>query len=212
MDLHQDGEILTTRPGMPAIPVGFSGPDVSRSRLAGKGDDKPMSFLLRKDGLTYGVNTKTCPQCGLNPGGLPKKRVFLYVPPWVYLGFLANIIVVLVLYSVGRKRVETRVTLCDDCARADRRGRTLRGFSVVGVIAGILAPLFVGLAVDSPEVAIFGMGVGLVAGIVGAVVTHRRTQGDVILCLHIDAQQVKLKASPAWRRVLAEEQPDLLLG
>lgn len=197
---------------VPTVPVGFSRPDVSKSPLAGAGQDKPVTFQLRKDGLTYGVSTRTCPQCGLNPAGTPKKRVFQYVPSWVYLGLLANVLVLLVLYMVGRKRVETRVSLCGDCDGADRRGRTLRGLSVVGAVFAPLVALFVGIGLDSPGVMGWGSGIGLVAGIVGAIAVHRRTRGDVVLCKLIDQHRVELRASPSWRRVLAEEQPDLLMG
>src|SRR5688572_22003121 len=82
----------------------------------------PELVFLHSDALRD-LKTQTCVQCGINPAGPPSTRTLQYVPPWVYLGLLANLIVLAILYFAGRRRVPAVFRLCPDCARADVRGR-----------------------------------------------------------------------------------------
>jgi hypothetical protein len=195
----------------PLQPVATPQPDLTISRPTG-GEEKPVTFTVGKDRLAMGVHTHTCPQCGMNPAGAPKARKFQFIPPWVYLGFLANVIVFLILYLIGRKQVDTQLSLCDDCDAADKRGRRVRTLSVVGAIFAPLGALLGGLALDLEVAAVVASGVALVGGIVGSVIAHRKTRGDVILVKKIDKTEVQLLASPRFPQVLAREAPDLLVG
>lgn len=198
----------------PGAPIAIPSPDLSATPLAERDDQRPVPLLFDKALLSSaGVSTATCPQCGLNPAGAPVKRTLEYVPPWVYVGLLLHVFVLFILYLVGRRVVRTSFTLCRDCDRADRRGRNIRSLSVLGAVFAPFVGLFVGLGFGqgaAPGLVL--MGIALVAGVVGAVVAHRKTRGDVIDCQHIDKLYVMLKVRPGFREVLAREQPELLRG
>lgn len=171
---------------------------------------KPELVFLHIDALRD-LKTKTCVQCGINPAGPPASRTLQYIPPWVYLGLLANVVILAILYFVGRRRVDAVFRLCPDCARADRRGRTLRGVSVVSIvlfplIGGVVGSLFDG------AVALGGASAGLVAAIAAIVAAHTKTKHEVIDTKNIDkkAGTVTLMAAPTWHRVLDGEARDAL--
>jgi hypothetical protein len=190
-----------------AAPVGVSAPDLGATGLARVGDERPESLRLRRAFLPARLATHTCPQCGLNPAGPLRRRWFQYVPPWVNIGIALNVFVLFILYLAGRKRVELSLGLCGECVAAERRARLLRGGSVLAAVFAPFAPL---LAADEPLLALAGAGVVLVGGVVGSIVTHVRTRSDVVGCERIDQESVVLRASPSWRRVLADEAPEVL--
>lgn len=173
-----------------------------------------VDVVLRASSVTAGLHTKTCPHCGVNPAGPPVKRTFQYVPPWVYIGLVLNIVVLAILYAAGRRVIKGTVTLCPDCDVADRRGRTIRGVSLVGIVGfpALLAGL--GALVAGEDGAIVGALAGIVAFIAGIVAAHRSTRFDVIGCKLIDkkADSITLTSSPAFRRVLRAEAPQAIEG
>ena len=126
--------------------------------------------------LQAGVQTKTCPQCGLNPATTMAKRRFMYVPPWVYAGLAINIIILAVLYIAGRRIVDGHLSLCADCDAADRRARTLQSLSVGGLV--LFPMLMAGVAgfVLGIEAGLMGAAAGFVAGLAGIVAAHRHTK------------------------------------
>ena len=171
---------------------------------------RPVDLTLKSDSARALV-LRTCPQCGLNPAGAPVARTFQWVPPWVFAGLLLNIIVLLILYYVGRQRLMVQLPLCADCAAADKRGRTIVGFAIASVFA--LPALFalIGSVVDNPGI---GAGIGFVAGLVAAGTAVFRTRPQVIECRKIDkkAGTITLRAAPSWRGVVEREQPEALAG
>ena len=90
------------------------------------------NVVINTSALEAGIHTKT-PQCGMNPTTTVAPRTFQYVPPWVYVGLLANVVLLAILDYAGRRVVKGQLHLCDDCD-ADRRARTLQSVSVGGLI------------------------------------------------------------------------------
>ena len=186
---------------------------------------KPVKILLDGDLVAQGIHTQTCPQCGLNPVDKLHKQKFQFIPQWVYLGLLANILVMLVLYYVGRKVIDTQLGLCDACAAQMKRARTFRALSIAGAIFG---PMLLGGAAAAIIGSTAGLVVGataLVAGIVGSVVTHKRTVNDMLLVQKIEVhkfkgpggqitktQTLELKANTQFRATLQKEAPHLFKG
>jgi len=170
------------------------------------------NVVLSTTALQQGIRTHTCPQCGLNPTTTMVKRTFQYVPPWVYIGLLMNVIVLLLLYVVGRRVVKGEVALCADCNDADRRARTLQSVSVVGLVAiPLLFSFGAGLFLGA-EAGLLAGAVGVVSGIVGMIAAHRTTRFDALRCVMVDKQAntTTLKASDTFSRVLLGEAPDAL--
>lgn len=166
-----------------------------------------VEVKIKPSALMAGLHTKTCPQCGLNPAGPLVKRSFQYVPPWVYVGLLLNIVVLLILYYAGRTVVKGELTLCPDCDAADTRGRRFRSLSVVGLVGFPIVFATLGGLVAGSDAALAGGFAGLVAAFAGMFAAHRRTRYDVIGCKFADKKKdtMTLQASPAFQRVLAEE-------
>lgn len=177
-------------------------------------DERPVfvDIDLKYDHVEAGIRTHTCPQCGLNPGGAVVKK-WQYIPPWVYVGLLINILVLLILYSTGKRTVKAELNLCQDCDQADNAAQRLRGLSLGGLFLGPLAAGIVGGVSLGEDGAIVGALTGLVAGIAGIVAAHRRTRFDVIVCRLIDKKKgkVTIRTAGQFRRVLAHEAPDALL-
>lgn len=167
--------------------------------------------LSREEVERLGLVTTTCPMCGLNPAGPTVKRKFEFVPPWVYLGLMANIVVLVVLYLVGRKRIDVDLALCEECASADKRAGRLRGFSFAGLILGPLLGALAGSPGGGQAVAI-GAGAGVVAGIVGMVAAHLHTRHDVLACKRIDKHAIVLQGTAHVPEILEREAAHLLLG
>ena len=172
-----------------------------------------VDIVVRPSAVASTLRTHTCPQCGLNPAGPPVKRTFNWVPSWVYLGLLINIVVLLILYGVGRKVVKGELTLCADCDAADRRGRTIRSVSVAGLVLGPALFGTLGAMAAGGDGAMIGALIGLVAGIAGIVASHRQTRLDVIGVKHLDPKKdtMTLTASPSFATVLLAEAPDALV-
>lgn len=168
-----------------------------------------VDVLLRPSSLEAGLHTQTCPHCGVNPAGPPVKRTFQYVPPWVYIGLLLNILVLIIMYMAGRRVVKGELTLCADCDAADTRGRRIRSGSLFGIFGFPLLFALLGGVTVGEDGAIIGGLVGIVAFIAGLVAAHRQTRFDVIAAKIIDKKKdtMTLSASPAFARVLAEEAP-----
>jgi hypothetical protein len=167
--------------------------------------------FLHSDALRD-LKTQTCVQCGINPAGPPTTRTLQYIPPWVYLGLLANVVVLAVLYFAGRRRVNAVFRLCPDCARADIRGRRLRGVSLVGLLAFPLLGAAIGAAIGDAGIVLGGASAGLVAAIAAIVAAVTKTKHEVIDVKNIDnkAGTTTLLAAPSWHRVLDQEARDAL--
>ena len=171
---------------------------------------KPELVFLHSDALRD-LKTQTCVQCGINPAGPPLSRTLQYVPPWVYLGLLVNVIVLAVLYFAARRRVNAVFRLCPDCARADVRGRRLRGVSLVGLLAFPLLGSAMGAAFGDGGYVLGGASAGLVAAIAAIVAAVTKTKHEVIDVKNIDkAGTTTLLASPSWHRVLDQDARDAL--
>ena len=195
----------------PQLPVAAT----SQRPLRALGDEpppKPALVFLHADALRD-LRTQTCVQCGINPAGPPKTRTLQYVPPWVYLGLLANVVILAVLYFAGRRRVESVLRLCPDCAAADVQGRRLRGFSVAGLLVfpGLGAAITALLDL-SGSVILGAASAGLVAAIAAIIAASTKTRHEVIDVKNIDkkAGTVTLLAAPTWQRVLDAEARDAL--
>jgi hypothetical protein len=149
----------------------------------------------------------------VNPTTGLVKRTFQFVPPWVYVGLLLNVLVLALLYFMGRRIVKAELSLCADCDAADRRGRTTRRLSVLGLI-GFPMVLGFGLEAVCIDGGLFGLAAGVVSGIVGMVAAHRATRADVIRCVAVDKTlgTTTLKASDTFSRVLLAERCDALAG
>ena len=117
-----------------------------------------------------------------------------------------NIIILLLLYFVGRKVVKSSVTLCRDCDLADRKGRNYRAYAVLGLVVSLVAATVVGvLSLDASPLPIAILPVlALIAGIAGVVMVTRRTANAVILCKKIDKISVTLLVSHHWKEVLPD--------
>lgn len=168
--------------------------------------------VVSTSALQGGVHTRTCPQCGLNPTTTMARRTWQYVPPWVYVGLVLNVLILAMLYYAARVVVKGAVSLCDDCAAADRRGRTIQSMSVIGLVA---FPVLLGVglgAIVGAEAGIFGAAAGVVSGIAGMIAAHRMTRFDVIRCTMVDKKKgtLTLKASDTFGQVLAAEAPRAL--
>lgn len=189
----------------PAHPVSVPAPDVRRADPTVR---LPVETAVHTEALKAGLHTRTCLQCGLNPAGPPVPRTFQYVPPWVYLGLLLNVIILMIMYLAGRVVVKGSLSLCPDCDRADRRGRTVRSISVLGLILFPILGAIAGIPFDGGGIA-FGAASGLVAGVAGMVAATRATRADVISARLIDkkAGVTRLMASPELARVLEQEAP-----
>lgn len=172
---------------------------------------KPALVFLHADALRD-LRTQTCVQCGINPAGPPKTRTLQYVPPWVYLGMLANVVILAILYFAARRRVDAVFRLCPDCAAADARGRRLRGFSIAGLLVFPAVGALLGAAIGDGGVILAGASAGLVAAIAAIVAAATKTRHEVIDTKNIDkkAGTVTLLASPTWQRVLDAEARDAL--
>jgi hypothetical protein len=172
---------------------------------------KPALVFLHTDALRD-LQTRTCVQCGINPAGPPKKRVLQHVPPWVYLGLLANVVILGILYFAGRRRVNAVFRLCPDCAAADARARRLRGISLAGLLVFPAVGATIGAAIGDAGVILGGASAGVVAAIAGIVAAATKTRHELILTKNIDkkAGTVTLLASPTWHAVLDAEARDAL--
>jgi hypothetical protein len=192
----------------PALPAALPALDLSR-----RAEARTVTRVeVSTSALQAGLRTATCPQCGLNPATTLVKRRFIYVPPWVYIGLALNIIVLAIMYVAGRRVVDAQLSLCADCDAADRRARSLTSVSLFGLIGfptifGIAGGALVGL-----DAGMFGLAVGLVAGVVGVVAAHRHTKQDAIRCTFVDKARgvTTLAASDTLQRVLAQEAPTAL--
>ncbi len=168
-----------------------------------------VDVVVKCSALVAGLKTSTCPHCGINPAGPPVKRTFQHVPRWVYIGLFLNIVVLMIMYGLGRRVVKGELSLCADCASADKRGRLIRSLSFGGIVLfpAVLA-LIGGLALGG-EGAVGGALAGLVAFVGGMFAAHHKTRFDVIGCKLIDkkADTMTLTSSPAFVGVLAREAP-----
>jgi hypothetical protein len=167
---------------------------------------------LRASVLKAGLYTHVCPQCGINPPGQPVRRTFQYVPPWVFLGLFIHLVVLGLAYFFARRRMAGVLALCADCAAADRGGRRLRKFSLLGLG---LFPVVLGLAASflpMKDAAIAGGLSGLVAGVVGIVAARVHTRFDVIRCRFLDRKKdlILLTASKGFAAVVARDAPGAL--
>ena len=172
---------------------------------------KPELVFLHSDALRD-LHTATCPQCGINPAGPPVTRTFQYVPPWVYLGLLANVLVLAIMYFAGRRRVHATLRLCPDCAAADKRGRRLRAISVGGLVAFPAIGALLGSLAGDAGFILGGASAGLVAAIAAIVAAVTKTKHEVIEAKNIDkkAGTITLLAAPTWQRVIEAEAHDAL--
>ena len=71
-----------------------------------------------------------CAKCGASASGRPLKRTAWYCTPWVYLLLLINLLVVLIVYLVLRKRVNLEIPLCEDHRKQSSPARPKCLFSV----------------------------------------------------------------------------------
>ena len=182
---------------------------------------KPVEFELDGNQVALGIRTHTCPQCGLNPVNKDHKQKFQFVPPWVYIGLMLNLIVLLIMYYAGRKVIDTSIALCDPCAAQMKRARLMRGLSIFGAVFAPMILAGVGGAIQGAEAALALGGIGLVAGVVGSVVAHKRTTNDVLLVKEIketktmiDGKQTKkrtlrLRSNVQFQKTLRKEAPHL---
>lgn len=200
-----------TRSLEPSLPAALPHLDL---RGHAEGPRPLQSVVLRTSALEAGMRTHICPQCGVNPTTGLVKRTFQFVPPWVYVGLLLNVLVLMLLYFVGRRVVKAELSLCADCDAADRRGRTTQSLSVVGLIGFPLALGFGLGATVGVDAGLFGAAAGVVSGIVGMVAAHRATRADVIRCVAVDKTlgTTTLKASDTFARVLLAEGSTALAG
>jgi hypothetical protein len=193
----------------PALPAALPRLDL---RATGDRPRVLADVMLSTTALQDGIRTHTCPQCGLNPTTTLAKRTFQYVPPWVYIGLVMNLIVLLILYFAGRRVVKGEVALCADCDAADRRARTLQSVSVGGLVA---FPALFGVGLGTllgVDAGLLGAAVGVVSGIVGMIAAHRLTRFDALRCVMVDKKSntTTLKVSDSFARVLASEAPGTL--
>lgn len=186
-------------------PVGVPTPTL---RAAEQRVRLPLPVTVRISSVQSGLRTRTCLQCGLNPVTAPVHRKFTYVPPWVFIGLLLNVVILMILYFAGRRIVDGSLSLCPDCDGADRRGRAWRSWSVLGLILFPIVGLALGAPISEGAMA-FGAASGLIAGIAGMVAAARKTRADVIAVRNIDkkAGTIELVASPDFGEVLAREAP-----
>lgn len=210
---------------MGATPAAIARVDASSSRLASR-DDKRAPVEVKTLALQQGLRTTTCPQCGLNPAGPPKKRKLHHTPRWFQLGGPCGLFLALPFLSVLApvayvgfrwlisSRVNALVSLCDECDQEDRRARNLRSASRWGPI---LFPLLALLALRFdlpiepgwPAAALIGG--ALVAGVAASVAGHLRTRRQLLDAKRIDHEKTTLLAAPSFREVLRREQPEALV-
>lgn len=170
-----------------------------------------VTWTMDRGVLTNPPALHRCPMCGINPPGTPKKRVLQYVPPWVYFGFLMNFLVVLLLYFIARRRVDSQIPLCEDCSAAHHRGIRLRTLSVFSLFVLPVLVGAMGFGIGGDAGGAYGAASGLIASIVSMIVAHRRTATDIIQTRMIDAGKdgrVTLLASPSFGEVYAEATGD----
>jgi len=210
-----------------STPAAISRRETLGGRLAIEEGAASLVELDRAHLLLHGVHTETCPQCGINPATGPKARTFRWSPPWLFALWLWVALLSMAispLLSLGvigaaffaRRKVTTTFSLCDDCDSADIRARRIRAATVT---AGFLTPPIAAAALGlmnqwgwpaSLTVRMSFLGVATVAGIAGAVFGHVKTSKAALFVRRITGKIVRLKASPSWQRVLAEEQPAAL--
>lgn len=101
------------------------------------------------------------------------------------------------------------------------RATLIRSLSVVGAIAAPIALAFLGAALHRQGGLILG-GVGLVAGVVGSFIAHKRTINDVLLVKSLKKENVwiegkqhrtttlEVRSCAQFREVLEKEAPHLL--
>jgi len=184
--------------------------------------EKPVTMILNGEEVARGIKTNTCPQCGLNPVNKVHNHKFQFIPPWIYLGLLANVLAFLVLYHFGRREIKSEIGLCDACKAQMTRAQFLR---IVSTISAIIGPALIGGLAGSA----FGIDVGLlvggaafVAGVVGSVVTFKRTKNHLLTVKKIEKYKLKgaggrnivyrvlkLEANPQFRATLLKEAPYL---
>ncbi len=116
-----------------------------------------------------------CARCGAPPTGKPLKRTAWWCPSWVYVLILINLIVVLIVYLVLRKRVDLEMPLCD-LHRARRRNLLLACWgTALASIGGIVAAI----ASDHPEYIIIPILLMIVAAIAGSMISPVLTPAKV---------------------------------
>ena len=187
---------------LPAKPAGLPHLDLE-IRREGR---RRVKWSFRRATLTSAIVPARCPQCGVNPPGVPVVRTLQYVPQWVYLGFLLNIGVVALMYFLGRRRVKATLAMCDDCVRADKRGRSLRTLSAAGLVGFPGGLAAIGHLIAGEAGIGFGVAAGLLSAVLAMVVTFQKTAADILQCVFIDAGpdgDVHLLASPSFGPAMA---------
>jgi hypothetical protein len=88
---------------------------------------------------------KNCVRCGKDAAqGRRISATQYFSPRWVWLGLLAGVLPVVVLYFVGRKTLHISYSLCPECAREERRKKWIAAGAWLLVAVSALASVGLG--------------------------------------------------------------------
>jgi hypothetical protein len=165
--------------------------------------------------LGQGLVTRTCPQCGRNAApGEPAFVELTYLPPGVFAAAGFSMWIGAIVWHFSRKTFHARISVCDECFEAHRRGVMWRRAGLVGftLAPGPLTVLLPLLSPHLPWTAMLWSVLSVVGG-VGCIAAFQRTKDTVMrLAGPPNLDSVKLVASSSFSNVLMREQPQALAG
>jgi hypothetical protein len=142
------------------------------------------------------VPSTPCWVCARDDGSVVKReKNFSWVPSWAYLGYLAGVLVGVILVAVMRQTRKLAIPLCNECAsRWTLATVGYFGFAIVGFFGVPALFAIAGNAIARENGLFVGIALGIVAWIAGLIIivfaVLPRLQAT---CDNIDGDQVFLK-------------------
>ncbi|HJZ85540.1 MAG TPA: hypothetical protein VKN99_10235 [Polyangia bacterium] len=106
-----------------------------------------------------------CVKCARRDDLTRRAKTFIWTPPWVYILIFVNLLVLIIVALIVRKRGALALPLCRLCNARWRNGQIWAGLSVLGLIALIVGGIVLGAGLKEPWL----MAAGLFAGVMAAV-------------------------------------------
>ncbi len=106
-----------------------------------------------------------CVKCTRKDDLTRRAKTFIWTPPWVYILIFVNLIVLIIVALIVRKKGALDLPLCRRCNARWRNGQIWAGLSVLALIALIVVGIMLGAGLNEPWL----IAAGLFAGVMAAV-------------------------------------------
>ena len=157
-------------------------------------------FYVDGDQITFFINTDLpdiCVVTGDQEDLVRVRKTLVWVPSWIYLLLLINLLVLLIVYLIVRKK----------CTVSYCMSRSVRNGGRIKTLAGVLAMIVGGISgvlIGSGNQAEIGLAVGIVSFLVGLVLLYAGGL-PISVAKHKDGRQFWLKGfKPAFFDALRE--------